>query len=221
MAAPAAYSVTVLRIPGAPTRTRTSNYPRAMEPFSIRTIPARLPLFPLVVGAAVAGLAVLLGLLGVRTTTLVVHNPPDDPGALAIRVGLLLFMFGLLWLFVRMYAPIVQVTCMYLFRDRGKQVVAYRLEKAGWRYVIAGADVVIPWEGMSVAVTGRTDDHFHLRVDSPGPFVAARDPLSQHLRRTFRKEGGTEIQMTRTDPTEDELASAIAQQSAGRVALTR
>jgi hypothetical protein len=192
-----------------------------MEPFQIRTTPARLPPFTIVAGVFLLGLVVCVVWIGGQTTVLAGRRLFGGPWQNRVPALLLLVAYGLAWIFLRTYGPVIQVVCMYLLRDRGKQVVAFRLDESGWRHVVAGTDVVIPWEGMTVAVAERADDKYHVRVTSDGPFAAAHDPFSRQLRRTLRKEGGLTIPMTEADPAEDELASAIAQQSAGRVALTR
>jgi hypothetical protein len=192
-----------------------------MEPFQIRTNPARLPPFTIVSGVFLVGLAVCIVWIGAQTTVQAGRMLFDDPWQNRVPGLLLVVAYGLAWIFLRTYGPVIQVVCMYLLRDRGKQVVAFRLDESGLRHVVAGTGVVIPWEGMTVAVAQRTDDQYHVRVTSDGPFAAARDPFSRQLRRTLRKEGGLTIPMTEANPAEEELASAIAQQSAGRVALTR
>lgn len=192
-----------------------------MEPFEIRTVPARLSLVTIVITLVVLGVAVYAFWTVAETTVLAARTVPGDPSRFVVCTLLLVVCYAMTWVYLRMFAPLVQVVGMYLLRDRGKQVVAYRLDESGWRHVVAGTDVVIPWIGMTVAVTERTDEHFHIRVTSDGPFAAGRDPFSRQVRRTFRKERGFTIPMTRSNPTEEELASAIAHQSAGRVALAR
>jgi len=192
-----------------------------MEAFEIRTVPARLSPLTTVPAVILFGGAVYILWLGVRTTVLAARKVPDDPSQYLVCTLLLLVLYALTWVYLRMYAPAIQVVGMYLLRDRGKRVVAYRLDESGWRHVMAGTDVVIPWEGMAVAVTERTDDRYTIRVTSDGPFVAGRDPYSRQVRRTLRKERGLTFPMTMSEPTEDELASAISRQSAGRVMLTR
>ena len=167
------------------------------------------------------GLTVYVLWVWLQTTVLAAQRIPEDPSRYVACTLLLLAGYALTWLFLHMVAPSIQVLVMYVFRDRGKQVVAFRLDESGWRHVVAGTDVMIPWEGMTVAVTERVNDRFHIRVTSDGPVAAGRDPFSRQLRRTLRKEGGFTTPMTLSNPTEDELASAIAQQSAGRVALAR
>ncbi|HET6167475.1 MAG TPA: hypothetical protein VFE07_11660 [Marmoricola sp.] len=191
-----------------------------MQPYEIRTVPARLPAFTVAVGIAYVG---VLGYLVWETVTTVamIGNNADQPSNAVVRAVLLAALLGLLWLFARVCAPTIQVVGMYLFRDRGKQVVAHRLDEQGWHHVVAGTDVVLPWSGMAADITQRTDDRYHLRLSSRGPFVAARDPFSRLVRRTLRKEGGLTIPMTLANPTEDELAAEIARASGGQVVLTR
>lgn len=192
-----------------------------MEPFEIRTVPARLPVVTVAIGVLYVGLLGYLLWATTTSTVTVVRNVADRPSDPVVRIVLLAVLYGLLWLFVRVCAPTIQVVGMYLFRDRGKQVVAYRLDGSGWHHVVAGTDVVVPWTGMVADITERTDDRYHLRLTSRGPFVAARDPFSRQVRRTLRKDGGLTIPMTVTNPTEDELAAEIARVSGGEVVLTR
>jgi len=192
-----------------------------VQPYEIRTVPARLPAFTIAIGIAyVCVLGYLIWETG-TTTVAVVRNVADQPSNPAVRVVLLAVLYGLLWLFARVCAPTIQVVGMYLLRDRGRQVVAYRLDDDGWHHVVAGTDVVLPWSGMAAEITQRTDDRYHLRLRSRGPFASARDPFSRQVRRTLRKEGGVTIPMTVTNPTEDELATEIARASGGSVVLTR
>jgi hypothetical protein len=192
-----------------------------MEPFEIRTTPARLSPVLIVATVILLGVTVYLLRLGVQTTLLAARNVPDDPSRLVVCAALILVGYVMTWVYLRMYAPMVQVLCMYVFRDRGKRVVAYRLDGSGWRHVLAGSDVLVPWQGMTAGVTDRTDEKLTVTLRSDGPFVAARDPFSRKVRRDLRKERGLTIRLTTTDPTEAELASAIAAQSAGRVVLVR
>jgi len=192
-----------------------------VEPYEIRTIPAHVPVLTIAIGVAYVCLLGYLVWATITTTVLVVRSGADRPSDPAVRIALLAVLYGLLWLFVRVCAPTIQVVGMYLFRDRGKQVVAYRLDDSGWHHVVAGTDVVLPWTGMAAEITARTDDRYHLRLTSPGPFSSARDPFSRQVGRTLRKDGGVTIPMTLSHPTEDELAAEIRRQSGGRVALRR
>ena len=192
-----------------------------MEPYEIKTVPAHLRVATIAIGLLYVCLLGYLVWAAVTSTALVVRNGADRPADPVARIALLGVQYGLLLLFARVCAPTLQVVGMYLFRDRGKQVVAYRLDQSGWHHVVAGTDVVLPWTGMAAEITARTDDRYHLRLTSSGPFTAARDPFSRQVRRTLRKDGGVTIPMTRSQPTEDELAAAIARASAGKVVLKR
>ena len=192
-----------------------------MEPFEIRTTPARLPAHRLVIAAVVLGFTLFVLWRVLEVTVLAARVLPDDPTRYVVCTGLLLLAYALTWVFLRLVGPTIQVLLMYLFHDRGKRVVAYRLDESGWRHVIAGSDVLVPWEGMAVAVTERTDDLIHVTVTSDGPFRAARNPLSRDLRRHLRKQRGFTVPFTMSEPTEEELARAIAERSAGRVVLAR
>ena len=192
-----------------------------MEPFEIRTVPARLPVLTTVIAGVYACLLCYLVWETIATTVQVVRRLGDHPSQPAVSVLLLAVLYGLLWLFVRVCAPTIQVVGMYLFRDRGKQVVAYRIDQSGWHHVVAGTDVVIPWSGMAAEITGRTDERYHLVLTSTGPFASARDPFSHQIRRTLRKDGGLTIPMTTSNPTEEELAAVVARASAGHVVLAR
>jgi hypothetical protein len=193
-----------------------------MDPFEIRTIPARMRPVTIVVSLLmlVAAMYVLGSVLW--TTVAAARHIPEDPARwVMVCAAFLLLGCALAWVYFRWVGPAVQVILMYVFRDRGKQALAYRLDQTGWRHVIAGADVAIPWAGMDVAVTERSDDRFSVTVTSAGPLTAARDPLSRQLRRTLRKQRGFTAPLTLTNPTEDELAAEIQRQSGGRVALRR
>ena len=193
-----------------------------MDPFEIRTIPARMRPVTIVVSLLmlVAAMYVLGSVLW--TTAAAAGHIPEDPSRyVAVCATFLLLGCVLAWVYLRWVGPSVQVLFMYAFRDRGRQVVAHRLDETGWRHFIAGADVAIPWAGMDVAITDRTGDRFRVTVTSARSVAAARDPLSRQLRRTLRKQGGFTIALTLTNPTEDELAVEIERQSRGRVVLRR
>jgi len=193
-----------------------------MDPFEIRTFPARLSRVTIVVSLLmlVAAMYVLGSVLW--TTVAAARHIPEDPARwVVVCAAFLLLCCALAWVYFRWAGPSIQVLLMYLLRDRGKQVVAYRLDDAGWRWTIAGTDVLIPWAGMEIAVTGRSEDAFSLTVTSAGPFPAAHNPLSRQLRRTLRKQRGFTAPLTLTNPTEDELAAEIQRQSGGRVVLRR
>jgi hypothetical protein len=192
-----------------------------MQPYEIRTVPARVPVLTVIGAVCLLGLILFCLGLGVQTTVVIARSDLVGPSKGAMVGASVLLLLGLAWYFLRSYVPRIQIVGMYLFRDRGKQVVAYRLDATGWHHVVAGSDVGVPWEGMTAAVTERADGWFRLQVTSDGPFTAGRDPYSRELRRTLRKERGFSIPMTDANPTEVELASAIAQQSAGRVELAR
>ena len=192
-----------------------------VEPYEIRTVPARVPIRIITIGVLYVCLLGYLVWVTITATLAVVRDVGDRPADPVVRVALLATLCGLLWLFMRVGGPTIQVVGMYLFRDRGKQVVAYRLDESGWHHVVAGTDVVLPWTGMATEITERTDDRYHLRLTSRGPFASARDPFSRQVRRTLRKEGGLTIPMTLTNPTEDELDAEIQRLSGGRVVLRR
>lgn len=182
----------------------------------------RLPARAISNGIASVCVLVVLVLLAVRTTTFVLGSDFGEPSANhPVLAALLCAQYGLVLFALSRSAATIQVVGLYLFRDRGKHVVAYRLDAAGCHHVMCGTDIVIPWTGMVAMVTERVDDHYHVRFTSDGPFTARWDPASRQARRTVRKERGLTILLTTSNPTEDELATAIATRSAGQVELAR
>jgi hypothetical protein len=191
-----------------------------MEPFEVRTTPARLKpsLLAWSVLLTVGGLWLVF--LVARFVVLAARPSGDDADASRVATGAIVLAVATGMYFL-IAAPFVQLLLAYLFRDRGKQVVAHRLDEEGWHHILAGSDVVVPWHGMMIAVTERAEERFRIHLVSDGPFPARSDPLSRHVRRKLRKQRGFSLPMTATNPTEDELAAAVQQQSGGRVFLQR
>jgi hypothetical protein len=189
-----------------------------MEPFEVRTIPARLKPSLLAWSVFLTAGGLWLVFLVARFVVLASRASGDDASRGPTGAIVLAVATGMYFLIA---APFVQLLLGYLFRDRGKQVVAHRLDEEGWHHILAGSDVVVPWHGMTIEVTERAEERFRIRIVSDGPFPARSDPLSRRVRRTLRKQRGFSLPMTLTNPTEDELAAAIQQQSGGRVFLQR
>ena len=190
-----------------------------MEPFEIRSIPAKLGSGAFVV----LGLFVLLTLVVAwEVGTFVLAVVTDDQGARTPLGGVIaLFGLGLIWFCVRLLVPQAMVMRRYFFHDRGKQVLTFQLDQEGWRWLQVGTHVLLPWEGMRIAVAARTEDRMVISIEQPKPVRVADDPLSRQLHRSLKRRPVTLVPFTLISPTEDELAAAIAEQSGGRVELDR
>lgn len=188
-----------------------------MEPFDIRSTPARISPGSLAATGAVTLLLLILAVQDVRLAVAIVTGDGDRGRALVV-LGV-----GLVFLAVigRLMWPNWLVINRYLRQDRGKQVLTFRLEESGWRWLQVGTDVLVPWESLSVRVKERTADRVVVRMEHPAPVLCSRDAVSRRLHRNLRKLKASDIPFTLSDPTEDELADAIAAQSAGRVTLAR
>lgn len=189
-----------------------------MEAFRILTIPAHLAAWRQVVIVVLTALAVWV--TGSSLVSLVSALALEDAwtrAVLAMAAGILMLIgLGFLW----WLAADLQALLMYHLRDRGKQVVMFSLDANGWWWQIAGADVLMPWAGLTASVVGRDEEHFTLKLTPATVRRIGRDPQSRRIARILRRRG-CEMPMTHTDPTEAELAEAVERLSGGRVELVR
>lgn len=188
-----------------------------MEPFDILSTPARIRWWGLAAIGVVTGLLAYLAVAIVQLAVGIVSTdgPRLLPGVV-LALGLALFALA-----VRMLRPQWALVHRYFRHDRGKQVVTFRLESAGWRWLQAGTDVLVPWETLAIRVEERRPDRLVIRMEHPAPVLCAHDPLSRLLFRNLTRTKATDIPFTLSSPTEEELAEAITLQSGGRVTLIR
>lgn len=190
-----------------------------MESFQIRTAPLRLPWWEQAVGLAVVVVASWVGWRTLEALVLAARVIPSDPSRYAICAALLALLVLVTAVVVHIAGPMAQVLARYHFRDRGRTVVAFSLEREGWRWRLAGTNVLMPWEQLSISIVDRSDECYRIRL-RPGRVIRqGRDPLSRRTARELRRRGW-EGPMTLTDPTEDELAAVIRRLSGDRVRLT-
>lgn len=143
----------------------------------------------------------------------------DPDPARYLVCGLLMLVFlGLVGGFAAVTAPLLQLVGGTLLRT---DVPVLVVDDRGLRLADAGADLRIPWSSLTgIAVAQRDGSGFGVRICAPGPVSAGHDPLSRSLRRAARK-GRLSLRCTRLEPTEEELARAIANASGGVARLDR
>lgn len=188
-----------------------------MEPFDIRSTPARIAPGQLTVMALLflMTLAVVLQAVWVLVMTV---GADERSATLLLLLGAVTLLAGVcIWLSV----PQVLVLRRYLGEDRGKQVLTFRLDREGWHWMQVGTDVLMPWDGLRISVVERTPELVTIRFEHADPVLVGTDPVSRLAHRTLRRQQHTDVPFTHTDPTEDELAAAIEAQSGGRVVLER
>ena len=80
----------------------------------------------------------------------------------------------------------------------------------------AGYRIRLPWSALhQVEITERGNGWYRLLLRAPGDIEATGDPVGRRVRRRLRRDGMT-MRFTADDPTEEELAAAVAKHSHGR-----
>lgn len=189
-----------------------------MDVFEVRSTPARIG--PLAQVAAM-GVLVIAGWMLWDTARLLIlasRTLSGDVGQYLLCALLLATIAALTLGVVVVALPMAQVMLVYHFRDRGRQVVIFRLDRDGWWYLHAASSVLLPWEQLSARVERRDEVHFTLRLVPGAVRSVGHDPLSWQVALVLRLRG-MRVPMTATDPTEQELADAVRRLSGGRATL--
>ena len=122
-----------------------------MEPFEIRSTPARIGPGSLVAMAVVILVAAYLlveSCLQLYALTL------GDREVTVTRVAVLAGVLALTWVVVALALPQALILRRYFAHDRGKQVVTFRLDQDGWHWLQTGTRVVLPWDGRDHYLAG-------------------------------------------------------------------
>ena len=188
-----------------------------MEPFDILSTPARIGrghLAQIALLLLVTVAIVVQAVVGVVVAAIAEQRSTS----LLLLVGAIVLLAAFcVWLSI----PQVLVLRRYYGEDRGRQVLSFRLDQDGWRWMQVGADVLMPWDGLRLSVVERSPEFVTVRIDHPEPVLVGTDAISRTVHRNLKRRGPTDVPFTHADPTEDELAAAIQAQSGGRVQLER
>lgn len=167
--------------------------------------------------------AILIGAAGgyvlVQAAGLLVEGWPElveAPGWpvavwLLVDVALAALGLALIW----MALPLWQL----ILRPGSVDDVVVEVAESGLTLADAGYRVAVAWAALDrIEVIERGDGWYRLLVHAPEPVDGTADPVGRMVRRRLSKEGMT-LKFTDREPTEEELASAVAAHSRGRFSL--